>query len=114
MPEYVARCIKCDETFKYSSTISKRNDPCWCRCGSDAFRDIEAELNSVGDRQKWITSNERWSRSMGVPVASLAEYRKKYPNSTYDHAGRLLIKSRSDKMRQANERGFVELSDNRR
>lgn len=51
---------------------------------------------------------------MGVPVASLAEYRKKYPNSTYDNAGRLLIKNRSDKMRQANERGFVELSDNRR
>ncbi len=50
---------------------------------------------------------------MGVPVASLAEYRKKFPNSTYDNAGRLLIKSRSDKMRQANERGFCEL-DNRR
>ncbi len=114
MPEYVARCNVCKNIFKYSSTISKRNDPVSCSCGQKSYRDFEAELNSVGDRQKWITSNERWSRSMGVPVASLAEYRKKYPNSTYDNAGRLLIKNRSDKMRQANERGFVELSDNRR
>lgn len=111
MPNYVARCDVCKNIFKYSSTISERNDPVPCSCGQKSYRDYEAELNSVGDRQKWITSNERWSRSMGVPVASLAEYRKKYPNSTYSSDGRLLIKSRSDKLRQAKERGFCELDN---
>lgn len=110
---YVARCEKCDKTFDYHSHIDGRNCPVFCNfCDGKAFRDVEAELaKGRGDKKKWVTDNERWSRSMGVPEASLAEYRKKYPNSTYDNKGRLLIKNRKDKLRQASERGFVELND---
>lgn len=113
MPDYTYRCKGCDRVFSDMNTISKRHTS-ECKCGGVAERDLDAELAVVGKRHKWVTENERWSRSMGVPVASLAEYRKRYPNSTYDNGGRLLIKSRSDKMRQANERGFVELDNNRR
>jgi len=111
MPEYVYRCRKCDAVFRDSALIANRNDPIDCECGGKADRDVEAELAPSGRRHKWITDNERWSRSMGVPPKQVAEFRKRFPNSTYSDNGRLLIKSRKDKMRQANERGFVELDD---
>lgn len=111
MPEYVATCV-CGKTFKYISTITSRHTSV-CECGRSAYRDIDAELASVGERKKWVTENNRWSRSMGVPPASLAEYRKKFPNSVYDDSGKLLIKDRKDKLRQMKERDFIEL-DNRK
>jgi len=111
MPEYVAFCRECYNTFRYSSTIAKRNDPVRCKCGEMANRDVEAEFKSVEDRHKWVTDNERWSLSMGVPAAQLDEFRKRFPNSTYDNKGRLLIKNRKDKIRQMNERNFCELDD---
>ena len=111
MPTYGYRCEKCDLVFRDLNTISNRATTD-CECGGKANRDMDAELAlSRGSRHKWVTENERWSRSMGVPTKQLAEFRKKYPNSTYNDKGHLLIKSRSDKMRQAKERGFVELSD---
>lgn len=76
-----------------------------------ANRDVEAELAPREVSHKWITENERWSRSMGVPQASLAEYRKRYPNSTYSSDGRLLIKNRRHKLQEMKARGFVELDD---
>jgi len=111
MPNYSAKCTNCYKKFRYSSTIAKRNEPPWCSCGSFTVRDIEAEFAAVGDRHKWVTDNERWSLSMGVPVAQLDEFRKRFPNSTYDNKGRLLIKNRKDKIRQMNERNFCELDD---
>ena len=104
----MATCKYCKRTFRYMSTISNREEPVECECGLRAERDVEAEL-APRPMIKLITENERWSRSMGVPQASLAEYRKKYPNSTYDDKGRLLIKSRSDKKRQMTERDMCEL-----
>ena len=117
MPTYGYRCEKCDLVFRDLVTISKRDNPVDCEdenCDGKANRDMDAELSlSSGSRHKWITENERWSMSMGVPPASLAEYRKKFPNSTYNDKGDLLIKSRSDKKRQMAERGFCELNDYR-
>lgn len=114
IPEYTYRCRKCDAVFQDLNTISKRATTD-CKCGSKADRDWDAELAHPVSRTrpKWITENERWSRSMGVPVKQLTEFRKRYPHSTYDGKGRLLIKSRSDKKRQMRERGFVELNDNK-
>ena len=112
MPEYTYRCQDCDAVFSDLNTISSRSTS-ECECGGKADRDMDAELVAArGGRPKWVTENERWSRSMGVPVKQLAEFRKRHPKSTYDDKGRLLIKSRSDKMRQTKERGFVELNDN--
>ena len=111
MPSYAASC-KCGKIFQYISTISARNDPVECECGLMANRDVEAEL-AVGSRVKWVSDNPRWSISMGVPPNQVDEFRKRFPGSTYDNGGRLLVKNRKDKLRQANERSMVEL-DNRR
>jgi putative FmdB family regulatory protein len=116
MPTYGYRCEKCDLVFRDLNTISNRatTDCEDENCDGKANRDMDAELAlSRGSQHKWITENERWSMSMGVPQASLAEYRKKFPNSVYNDKGDLLIKSRSDKKRQMAERGFCELDDNR-
>lgn len=112
MPEYTYRCKKCDTVFQDMNTISKRGITD-CECGGEAIRDTDAELaHSRGERHKWITENERWSRSMGVPVKQLAEFRKKYPHHVYNDKGYLLVKNIRHKRKQAKERGFVELYDN--
>lgn len=111
MPQYTYRCRTCNTVFRDMNTISKRNTTD-CECGSKADRDIDAEL-APRSGVKWITENERWSRSMGVPPMQVAEFRKRFPNSTYNDDGDLLIKSRSDKIRQAKERDMIEL-DNRK
>lgn len=112
MPFYWASCKHCKKTFRYMSTISERNSSVECECGSQANRDIEVEL-APKSATKWVTDNERWSLSMGVPAGQVEAFRKRFPNSTYDNNGRLLIKNRKDKLRQIKERDMVEL-DNRR
>lgn len=108
MPNYTYRCSVCDKVFDSYSTVDDRNNPQVCECGGVSNRDVESELN-VGNRVNWITENERWSVSMGVPAKQVNEFRKRFPNSVYSDDGRLLIKNRRDKLRQANERNFVEL-----
>lgn len=108
MPYYTAKCLGCKKVFQYISTIAKRNEPVKCECGWVANRDIEEEL-APGPMVKLVAGNERWSLSMGVPVSQIEKFKKLYPGSTYDSKGRLLIKDRKDKLRQAKERGFVEL-----
>jgi len=112
MPEYTYRCKKCDTVFQDLNTISNRaiTD---CECGGKANRDLDEELASVGKRSKWVTENERWSRSMGVPVKQLAEFRKRYPHHVYNDKGHLLVKGRNHKLKQGKERGFVELDDDK-
>ena len=112
MPEYTYKCRKCDAIFQDLNTISKRHTT-YCECGGKADRDLDEELASVGKRSKWVTENERWSNSMGVPAGQVNEFRKRFPGSTYSDDGKLLIKSRSDKKRQMRERGFIEI-DNRK
>lgn len=108
MPNYGYSCPRCGN-FKSLNTISGRQTTDCPKCGRKCERDIEWELASEGDTQI-ITDNHRWSISMGVPSSQVNEFRKKYPNSVYDNNGRLLVKNRKDKLRQASERGMVELS----
>jgi putative FmdB family regulatory protein len=110
MPEYSYRCKKCG-VFRDLNTISNRATTV-CECGAVAKRDTEAEMiHGRGRRCKQVTTNERWSRSMGVPPASLAAYRKRFPNSVYRDDGLLLNKGRKHKLQQAKERDMVELDD---
>lgn len=111
MPEYSYRCKKCDKVFQEDRTISRRNDSGECSCGGRTRRDVEIEL-SPRKGVKWVTECERWSRSMGVPVKQLDEFRKRYPHHIYNDQGHLLVKGRKHKLKQAKERGFVELKDN--
>ena len=110
MPEYSYRCKNCDLVFRDLNTVSKRGSTI-CECGGKAKRDIDAELAFVGRGKKWVTENERWSRSMGVPVKQLDEFRKKYPHHVYNDKGHLLVKDRKHKLKLAKEREFVELND---
>ncbi|HEC66924.1 MAG TPA: hypothetical protein ENI23_16740 [bacterium] len=109
MSEYMASCKYCGKSFRFMSTISDRNKPVECECGSMAKRDLKVEFAPRGVRHKWVSENERWSRSMGVPPSQVATFRKRFPNSIYRDDGRLLIKSRSDKLRQCKERDMCEL-----
>jgi len=111
MPSYTARCTKCDKVFEYFSSISERNKPVECECGSMANRDVEAEL-APRPGVKFVTENERWSISMGCPQSQIEEFRKRFPNSVYDNKGRLLVKNRRDKLRQMKERGMMEWGAN--
>ena len=112
MPSYTATC-KCGRTFSYISTISARNEPTECDCGGLAKRDVEAELAPGKERHKWITENERFSVSAGVPVPQIEQFKKLYPGSIYDSKGRLLIKNRKHKLYEMKRRGMVEM-DNRK
>lgn len=108
MPIYTYKCPQCGH-FRSWNMIEKRNS-CQCpTCENTVDRDFEYELNSGGGPEV-VTDHPRWSVSMGVPVQQVEEFRKRYPGSTYDNQGRLLVKNRKDKLRQAEERGFVELS----
>ncbi len=110
MPEYMGKCTNCYKLHRYHSTIKDRDHcPEWCECGGTITRNVEAELESSRSTKKWVTDNERWSISMGVPASQVAEFRKRFPNSTYNDRGDLLVKSRKDKLRQMKERDFVEL-----
>ena len=112
MPAYTYQCSTCSHVFDTMESISRRNNPQTCpKCEGLGYRDVEHELQ-FNSRAKWVTDNERWSVSMGVPLASLAEYRKQFPNSVYDNNGRLLIRDRKDKLRQMRERSMVELDNN--
>ena len=111
MPSYGYLCPQCGN-FHELNTISGRGKTECPECGKECKRDVEYELNS-GSEMNVVTDNHRWSLSMGVPPSQVAAFRKRFPKSTYDNKGWLLIKNRKDKLRQCRERGFVEL-DNRK
>jgi len=69
---------------------------------------VQAELACMGDFNKTMQSNPRWSTSMGVPANQVEQFSKRFPGSTYSPDGRLLVKNRVDKLRQMKERGFIE------
>lgn len=110
MPEYAYRCRKCGDVFKDLNTISNRYT-IDCDCGGKADRDLDAEL-SLSSGCQATTDHEHWSLSMGVPVSQVAEFRKKFPDSTYHDDGRLLVKNQKNKRKQGAERGMAELDHN--
>jgi putative FmdB family regulatory protein len=109
MPDYGYICEDCGN-FHAINTIANRGKTECPNCGKDCERDVEYELNSGFDLNVG-TDHERWSISMGVPPSQVNDFRKRFPGSTYDDRGRLLIKNRKDKLRQCRERGMCELDN---
>jgi putative FmdB family regulatory protein len=107
IPDYGYKCEECGN-FRDFNTISGREKTQCPKCGKECSRDVEYELNS-GVSFKLVTDNPRWSISMGVPPSQVEEFRKRFPKSTYDDRGRLLIKNRNHKLSEMKARGFVEL-----
>ena len=96
---------------KLCSFIQEYEDaPLSCpECGSKSY--TLRFGHSLG-KKKWVTEKERWSRSMGCPPSQVEEFRKRFPNSTYNDDGLLLVKNRKDKLRQMKERDMVEWGAN--
>ena len=89
-------CLECDGPTKHK-LVEKGSE-------HDPAMKYSGEFVNIA-----YAENERWSESMGVPTNQIEQFRERYPNSTYDNRGRLLIRNRPDKLRQAKERGFIEL-----
>jgi len=50
----------------------------------------------------------RWSDAMGINPEQLPDFLKRYPDSTYDSEGRLLIKNRAHKIKEMSRRGYYD------
>jgi len=109
MPNYAYKCKDCGN-FHEINTIRNRDKAECPQCGKECDRDVEYELNS-GSELNVVSDNYRWSLSMGVPPSQVNEFRKRFPNSTYNDQGRLLIKNRKHKLSEMKQRGFVELDN---
>lgn len=108
MPSYGYLCERCGN-FHSINTITERNKTECPKCGRVCERDIDYELNS-GSELEVGTDHPRWSWSMAVPPSQLPEFRKRYPDITFNDRGQPLIKNRKDKLRQMKKRDFMELS----
>lgn len=114
-----ARCEVCGTHQKatYDEEGTGYRDPDAClECGGPTKHKLVekgSENDPATSKTEFVniaySENERWSISMGVPANQVNDFRKRFPNSTYNDRGDLLIKNRPDKLRQANERGMTEL-----
>jgi len=107
LPTYAYKCDECGN-FHDDNTISNRQETKCPECGKTCQRDVEYELNS-GSELNVVSDNHRWSMSMGVPPSQVEAFRKRFPKSTYDNSGKLLIKNRRHKLSEMKQRDFVEL-----
>lgn len=108
MPIYTFECVDCDRPMEIvmpmsnvvsvGDTIASEH----CECGGKLRRTI-VDVNSMNKE------NHRWSKNLGLnPVqmndpATMKRYRQFHPDATLDKRGRLLIKSRADKLKRLNE-----------
>lgn len=110
MPSYYAKCKKCGNIFPYFSSISNRNEPVDCKCGSKAIRNVEAEL-APRKLFKLISENPRISRSLGVSETQIDEARKRHPGTEWVKKGYSylpIVRSRHHKKQLMREAGMVE------
>jgi putative FmdB family regulatory protein len=110
MPTYTYRCKDCDTVFQDCILMNDRNKPTKCECGGEANRDVDAELATMRN-VKVAADTGHWSMAMGVPPGQVAEFRKRFPNSTYNDKGDVWVGNLRDKRRQQKERGMVSHND---
>lgn len=111
MPQYTYKCNECGKVFDSCSTISERDEPRPCECGSPASRSLVDEFKGGSSIDCTMKENERWSWSMGVHVNQIPEMQRRYPGSEYHPVtGQLKVSSRQDKIRKMKERGLTEFN----
>jgi len=110
MPIYTYKCSKCHTVTDETRTISMRDCPLQCSCGSAAERSLVDEMRgSAVDAT--MKENERWSWSMGVHLDQIPAMVKRYPGSEYcPKTGCLRVSSRQDKVRKMEQRGLTEFA----
>lgn len=105
MPRYDYQCQKCGDIFEKIEPMKNYMKSQECKCGGKAERILttgECKADAL------MMDNPRWSEAMGINPDQLPEFKKAFPDSTYDKRGRLLIKNRAHKLLEMKRRGYVE------
>lgn len=106
---YSYKCDRCGYIFDEHRPAARRNDAAKCpECLGPAGRSFKETIKD-SKIDATMKENERWSISMGVPPSQVNEFRRRFPTSTYDDRGRLLIKNREHKKAEMKRRNFIEL-----
>lgn len=105
MPLYDYKCRKCGRIFEKIESMKNYMKDQKCKCGGKGKRVLTIGENRADELMK---DNPRWSEAMGINPDQLPEFRKVFPDSTYDSRGRLLIKNRAHKLLEMKRRGYVE------
>lgn len=101
MPRYEYKCdCGCEkEIFAPMKDCYKK---VICECGQEMCKIISLPNTD-------IVENVRYSTAMGVNPRQIPQAMKMYPGSVYTPDGRLIIRSRKDKLKKMKERGKCEL-----
>lgn len=111
MPLYTYRCQRCGQVFDYIECIAHRNHAQHCPgCNGPAERDVQSEIAGCGDFNALNAEHVRYSNAMGVNPEQIEAAKKAYPGSEYTPDGRLIVRSRQHKLKEAKRRGMIELT----
>ncbi len=80
MPQYEAECLKCHETFEFSSEIRFRDNVPYCACGGRAKRVIltaPATRGDVHDFSKENGGKGRYNAQLRTHITSVSDGEEK-------------------------------------
>ena len=100
MPIYEYKC-DCGVHKEQYAKFKDYMKPILCECGQDMIRVITLPNTDM-------VENVRYSSTMGCNPNKINENMKKYPGSTYTPDGRLVVRSRNDKLKKLKQRGLAE------
>lgn len=103
MPIYCYKCPDGHVTEDFCHKIGAKPRIACDVCGKYAKRNIGCEQKNTD-----CVYNERYSDSMGVNPDQIPVAKKTFPGSEYLSDGRLIVESRSDKLKKMKERGLME------
>lgn len=103
MPIYEYICPQGHEHEELMSGYNPPDSPACPQCGAYCRRNRSAEYVHTD-----CMDHPRWSEAMGVNPDQIPEAMRRFPGSTYDSEGRLLVKNRADKKKKMKERGYIE------
>ena len=101
LPIYSYRCEKCNEDKEQYACGADYEKPIPCECGGTMRRTISMPGTDM-------VENIRYSSSMGCNPNKIQENMRKYPGSNYTPDGKLIVRSRNDKLKKLKQRGLVE------
>lgn len=106
---YTYKCKVCQNVFDEINDIEHRAMAVCPLCKGNSFRNMETELKTKSNFAA-LMGHERWSEAMGCLPNEIPDRMKRFPGSTYDSEGRLLIKNRQHKLYEMKRRGVIEYS----
>lgn len=101
MPIYDYKCPDCKRSKEQYARPENYEKPIPCDCGGQMCRCISLPGTDMKE-------NIRYSSTMGCNPNKINENMRKYPGSRYTSDGRLIVRSRNDKLKKMKERGLIE------